>query len=157
MEQAILNLHNLLDKKIEYFNEIYNITNRQKHDIENNTADNIEILVNEKQQIIDKIDSIDLAFKQQSEMLKKTLQIDSLEKADIQKYPTLGELKKKVAAIMKLAEKIITLENDNNQKLNTLMDSLKLEMKQLKAGKKSLKAYDTPIINTDGVYIDRKK
>jgi molybdopterin converting factor small subunit len=157
MEQVIANLNKLLDKKVEYFSEIQNITLVQKSDIETNSAEKIEELVKQKQQIIDKVDSIDTAFKQQFNTLKISLGIESLEKADLVKYPSLGQLKSKVKIIMAYAEQIMKLENENNQKLNELLSSIRQELKQLKVGKKSLKAYDNPVINRDGIYIDKKK
>lgn len=157
MEQVIENLYKLLDKKIECFNEIQNITIKQKQDIEANSAENIQELVMQKQNIIDKVDSLDVAFNQQLESLKNELKIESLGSVDLQNYPSLGGLKKKVKIIMTYADQIVKLENENNKRIKDELDNMKLEMKQLKAGKKSLKAYDNPVINVDGIYIDKKK
>ena len=37
------------------------------------------------------------------------------------------------------------------------MSELKKEMKQINVGRKSIRAYETPVINNDGIYIDKKK
>lgn len=147
----------LIEQKSRLFDTIMEITLEQKRDIEENSADNIEMYVKKKQKVIDSIDNIDRAFSEKFDLLKKALNIDSLEKADFAKYPVLKELKLKVEGIMALAREIILIEEANKEKLGFLMNGLMKEMKQLKVGKRSIKAYETPVINNDGIYIDRKK
>ncbi|MFZ5354305.1 MAG: flagellar export chaperone FlgN [Bacillota bacterium] len=157
MDQLVTNLHKLIDKKIELFNEILAITVKQKDDIINNSADNIEELVNSKQQVINRIDEIDKAFKQLFDLLKKSLNVDSLESINPKEYPALIDLKGKVSSVMAIAGEIMKLENENRDKMNMLFNEVKAELRQMKTGKKSLKAYESPVINNDGVFIDKKK
>ncbi len=37
------------------------------------------------------------------------------------------------------------------------MNRLKKEITLINKGKKSIKAYENPVINNDGIYIDKKK
>lgn len=156
-KELIMNLIKLLDTKKVFFEQILDITNRQKIDIESNEAENLPELVDEKQQVIDKIDQIDNAFSVQLDLLKKTLNVDSLEKIDTVKYPELKTLKQKVEAIMEMARNVMTLEKENSIKAEEIFEKIKGELKNLKRGKVSLHAYDKPNVYTDGIYLDRKK
>lgn len=147
----------LIDKKAELFSSIMDITIEQKKDIWENEARNIEELVNRKQTVIDSIDEIDKVFSDKLNMLKKSLNIDSLESADFTKYPVLKTIKLKVETIIATAQKIMDIEKENREKLLILHNELKKELKQINVGKKSIKAYERPVISSDGIYIDRKK
>ncbi len=156
-KEIIVSLMSLIDDKGQLFDEIMKITLQQKKDIEENEAKDIEQLVNRKQAVIDSIDKIDKSFSDKLNLLKKQLNVDSLEQVDYIKYPELKELKYKVEEIMSLAQKITQIEGANKTKLISIMNNLRKEMKQLSVGKKSIKAYESPIINNDGIYIDKKK
>ncbi len=156
-KELIHNLIKLLDTKKVYFDQILDITNNQKVDIETNEADNLLELVNEKQQVIDKVDQIDNAFSVQLELLKKNLNVDSLEKVDFVKYPELKILKQKVKNIMETTGNVMILEKENSTKAEEIFEKIKSELKNIKRGKVSLKAYDRPVDNIDGIYLDKKK
>jgi hypothetical protein len=147
----------LIDRKKQLFDDIMEITLQQKSDIEKNAAVNIEELVNEKQTMIDSVDEIDRTFSGLVELLKKQLQVDSLEKADLAKYPELKAIKPKVEEIMSLAQKIMEIELSNKEKLTSIMDEMKKEMRQMSVGRRSIKAYEGPAINNDGIFVDKKK
>lgn len=153
----IIELLSLLDKKRKLFDSIMEITMEQKKDLEENDANNIELLVNRKQSVIDDIDKIDSFFSERFGLLKKQLNVNDLEELDVAEYPVLKDLKLKVAEITALAQKIMAIEQVNKEKLTGKLNDLKKEMKQLSVGKKSIKAYENPIINSDGIYIDKKK
>lgn len=157
MEQIVNNLHKLIDKKIELFEEILRITVKQKEDIAKNVANNIQELVDKKQLVINHIDEIDKAFNQQIIMIKKMLNIDSLENIDTLKYPRLAALKGKISGLFSISKNIMNIEKENMDNLNLLFNDIKIELKQINSGKKSIRAYEPTSIATDGIYIDRKK
>lgn len=153
----ITELINLIDSKRRLFDNIMGITLEQKKDIEGNEANNIEQLVKRKQTVIDNIDEIDKSFSEELNLLKKQLKVNSLEEVDFTKYPVLKTLKLKVEEIMALAQKIMKIEESNKEKLTLITNELKKEIKQINVGKRSIKAYGVPILNNDGIYIDKKK
>ncbi len=153
----ITELLRLIDSKRKLFDNIMEITLEQKKDIESNEANNIEKIVSQKQSAIDNIDGIDKSFAEELNLLKKQLKVNNLEEIDFTKYPDLKTLKLKVEEIMSLAQKIMKIEESNKEKLTLIMSELKKEMKQLNVGKKSIKAYEMPVLNNDGIYIDKKK
>ncbi|MHB1392793.1 MAG: flagellar export chaperone FlgN [Clostridia bacterium] len=157
INSIISELLSLIDKKRQLFDNIMEITLEQKKDIEEKGANNIEKLVNRKQTVIDKIDEIDKSFAEELNLLKKQLKVNNLEEVDFTKYPFLKILKLKVEEIMSLAQKIMKIEESNKEKLALIMNELKKEMKKISVGKKSIKAYEKPNINNDGIYIDKKK
>lgn len=157
VNSTITELLGLIDRKRQLFANIMEITQEQKKDIEENQANKIEELVTRKQTVIDNIDEIDKSFSERLILLKKNLNVSTLEEIDFTKYPILKILKLKVEDIMSQAQKIMLVEESNKEKLAALMNELKREMKQLNTGKKSVKAYETPIINNDGIFIDKKK
>lgn len=156
IDSIINELLELMDKKSALFNNIMEITLEQKKDI-GNGAENMGKLIKEKQTIIDSVDKIDALFSERINVLKNQLKVNTLEDIDSTKYPMMKSLKNKVDGIMSQAAKIMEIEESNKKELTKIMDDLKKEMKQMKVGRKSLKAYDTPVINSDGIYIDRRK
>jgi hypothetical protein len=155
--QLISRLNQITEQKLKLFKEIYNVTVLQKEDIENNKAGNIEALVQKKQQIIDTIDELDKAFLDSYSQLKDELKLDRPDRIDVNRYPELKTLKSYIDDIMKLARSIMELENSNREKLNDIFNEVKKELRQINTGKRSIKAYETPMVQSDGIYIDRKK
>lgn len=155
--QLIKDLNYILEQKSKLFKEILDITILQREDIENNRAANIGTLVDRKQQVIDTIDKLDQSFLQGYQKLKDELKLDRPDKIDTDKHPELKTLKQYVEGIMELAGRIMELENGNHEKLNEIFNEVKNELKQINVGKRSLKAYEKPIMQNDGIYIDRKK
>ena len=157
VDNTIVELMSLLKKKQLLFDRIMEITLEQKKVLEENEADKIESLVGRKQSVIDSIDEIDMSFSQGLKTLKKHLSVQALEEVDFTKYPELKDLKLKVEEIMSMAQEIMLIERSNKEKLVSIMNEMKKEIKQIKAGKKSIKAYERPITNNDGIYVDKKK
>ena len=157
INSIIIQLLDLINNKKQQFDSIMEITLQQKKDIEENEAKRIEEFLDQKQTVINSVDEIDKAFSERFGLLKKQLNVNTLEEVDIAKYPMMKILKFKVEEIMSLAKKIMQIEESNKEKLTLMMIELKTEMKKLNVGKKSIKAYESPIINNDGIYIDRKK
>ncbi|HPL99122.1 MAG TPA: flagellar export chaperone FlgN [Bacillota bacterium] len=157
VDNTIVELMSLLEKKQLLFDRIMEITLEQKKVLEENEADKIESLVGRKQSVIDSIDEIDMSFSQGLKTLKKHLNVQVLEEVDFTKYPELKDLKLKVEEIMSMAQEIMLIERSNKEKLVSIMNEMKKEIKQIKAGKKSIKAYERPITNNDGIYVDKKK
>ena len=157
VDNTIVELMSLLKKKQLLFDRIMEITLEQKKVLEENEADKIEGLVGLKQSVIDSIDEIDMSFSQGLKTLKKHLNVQVLEEVDFTKYPELKDLKLKVEEIMSMAQEIMLIERSNKEKLVSIMNEMKKEIKQIKAGKKSIKAYERPITNNDGIYVDKKK
>jgi hypothetical protein len=155
--QLISDLNQIIEKKLELFHEMYKITIAQQKDIEENEADNIEVLVEQKQKVIDKIDKLDESFLAGFTKLKNEFEFESIDLIDTSKYPEMINIKNHIKSIMGVAHKIMELENSNKEKLDCIFQNIKKELKQVNTGKRSLKAYEPKPVYNDGIYIDRKK
>lgn len=155
--QLINDLNIIAEQKLKLFQELLNITILQKEDIESNEADNIEELIARKQQVIDSVDKLDKSFLEGYYQLKRKLNLEKPENINTAKYPELKTLKYCVEEIIKLSGRIMELENINREGLNGILDKVKNELKQINAGKRSIKAYEVPFTQQDGIYIDKKK
>lgn len=155
--QLIKDLNYIMEQKLKLFKAMLDITILQKEDIENNRAENIGALVDKKQMVIDEIDKLDKSFLEGYQQLKIELKLDRPDRIDTDKYPELKTLKLFVEDIMEQAGRIMELENSNREKLNAIFNEVKSELRQINAGKRSIKAYEKPAIQNDGIYIDRKK
>lgn len=155
--QHIDDLNKIIAQKLALFKDIYSITVAQQKDIVENEADNIDALVQQKQQVIDKIDKLDQDFLNGYKKLKEELGIDSLELIDTDKHPEMKNIKEHIKSIMGMAHKIMELENSNKEKLDSIFQNVKDELRHIKAGKRSVKAYESTPTYNDGVFIDKKK
>ncbi|MDD2482185.1 MAG: flagellar export chaperone FlgN [Lutispora sp.] len=150
-------LQELLEQKKAALGSIHKLTLEQQEDIEKNQGESLESFIDDKQKQIEKIEALDESFNQAFSLLKFELGIESLDQINIENYPQLREVKKTISEIMELTETIMVLEEKNKAKDAEIIDGVERELKTIKLGQKSLKAYDKPNINIGGVYIDRKK
>ena len=157
VEDIINKMQQLLVNKKDALTCIYDLTVKQKEDIETNMGDNLENFIDKKQEQIDKIEIIDNLFNNVFQLLKSEMKVDTLDDVDFERYPNLKNIKKQVIEIIELTSKIMEVENRNKEKVDKIMNEIKDDLKKVRYGKKSIDAYDKPNVNVDGVYIDRKK
>jgi len=155
--KLIVKMQELLKEKKAALDIIYNMTVKQREDIEKNEGENLKEFIDIKQEQIDKIDNIDELFEDAFNEFKKELNIQSIETLDFKLYPGLKTIKDQTEDIVNLGKKAMELEIVNKEKLEALIENIKSDINQVKAGKKSIHAYDVQNVNTDGVYIDKKK
>ena len=157
VEQMLHRLVNLLEEKMIAMESIQALTLKQKEDIEENLGDNINSFIDKKQVEIDKINTIDEKFEDIVKKIKVELGIESLEQIDADRFPQLKVIRKKTEEIRDLANSIMKLEEYNKNKIIEIIDQIKNDLKTVKLGQKSVKAYEKPNIHVGGIYIDRKK
>ncbi len=156
-DDNVVKMQELLNKKKEALKIIYNLTLKQKNDIDTNEGANLEKYIDDKQIEIDKIDNIDKGFSMIFEDLKKRLNIESMEELDTGNYSDFKIIKEQIKGLMEIAHKTMALERENKDALEILIDNVKNDIKQVSLGKKSISAYEKQSTNTDGIYIDKKK
>lgn len=157
INDIISKMQQLLEEKKAALACIYDLTIKQKEDIESNMGDNLEDFIDKKQEQIDKIDRVDSLFNNVFNLLKSELKVENLDELDFELYPNLKTVKDQVSQIIQLAKKTMDLEKENKEKIDKIMNEIKSDLKRVRLGKKSIDAYDKPNINVDGIYIDRKK
>lgn len=157
VNSIIKQLIELIDRKLELLVNIKSLTQEEQKCIEESGGDNVNAILDKKQLLIDNIDEIDKSFADAFDQLKHELKVKSLEEVNVAKYPELEGLKLKVGNIMSISKELMVIEEANRDKLNSALDDLKKEMKLISTGKRSIKAYESPIPYNDGIYIDKKK
>jgi len=155
--EEVLKMQELLKEKKAALDIIYNMTVKQQEDIEKNEGENLKEYIDKKQEQIDRIDNIDELFEDTFNKFKKELNIESVETLDFTLYPGLKTIKELTEKIVNLGKKTMEIEIENKEKLTVLIENIKSDINQVKAGKKSIHAYDAQTVNIDGVYIDKKK
>jgi DNA repair exonuclease SbcCD ATPase subunit len=155
-KERIKDLELILEKKYEVFCGLYEITRKQQEDIRKHEGDNIEALIEEKQQLIHRIDGLDESFLKGYEMLRRELQLDTFKDMDDKRYPELKNLKGMVGKITELVQGVMALEKSNQEELEEIFQKVKRELKQVNTGKRSLQAYEPAPVYNDGIYIDKK-
>jgi len=156
-KDLVMKLQSLLEEKKASMESIYSLTMDQKEDIEKNQGENLNTFIDKKQKEIDKIHLIDDNFQDMVMQLKKELEIEALDDIDIEIYSEFKSVKELTKQILDLAKIIMELEEQNKIKVQEILDNIKNEIKTIKLGQKSVKAYEKPNINAGGIYIDSKK
>ncbi len=155
--KEIMQMLKLIEEKKAALEAIYDLTLEQKKDIDESEGIKLDELIDKKQVKIDEIVEIDKFFQATFEKLKRDLKITALDELDLKLYPELKTLQNQVKEISESGSKIMELETENRTKLEALIKEIKKDIKNVSVGRKSINAYEKQNINTDGVYIDKKK
>lgn len=156
-KDLVMKLQSLLEEKKAAMESIYSLTIDQKEDIEKNQGENLNSFIDKKQKEIEKIQTIDESFQDAVILLKKELDIEALDDIDTKIYSEFKSIKELTKQILDLAQKIMEIEEQNKIKVQDILNSIKKDIKAIKLGQKSVKAYEKPNVNTEGIYIDSKK
>ncbi len=156
-KDLVMKLQSLLEEKKAAMESIHSLTLEQKEDIEKNQGENLNSFIDKKQTEIEKIQTIDESFQDAVILLKKELDIEALDDIDTKIYSEFKNIKELTKQILDLAQKIMEIEEQNKIKVQDILNSIKKDIKAIKLGQKSVKAYEKPNVNTEGIYIDSKK
>lgn len=146
------------EEKLDKLKQIEEVTVQQKAAIDSQDFAALNLLVEEKQKIIDYIDWCDSAFQEELEKVKKRLGVKSIK--DIGEAEG-GEEKKAlvdiIGMIIETIEKIQALERENHKKLLESMDQVKEKLRKVRNGQKSVAVYDSGTGMASGSFLDKKK
>lgn len=149
-------IENLKTKKKYLFN-ILSLTKFQTKAIESQEDEKLSQYINEKQIAIDNINILDKDFIDKFNLVKASLGVTSLDEVKNNSNSPLKNVKTELDDIYKLIEQISVIEKENSTKLNKEFDDIKSKIKEVHAGKKIINAYNSEIIQNDGVFLDTKK
>ncbi|AFS77338.1 flagella synthesis protein FlgN [Gottschalkia acidurici 9a] len=126
MEKNILNeLMMLVDKKLNYLEEILSITSQQKQAITDEDVERLSSLLDKKDILIRNIDEIDSIYKEKS--LNKLLEDDILTE--------------KLKIIQALLNNIKLVDDENNKNLNRAIEDMGGKLKEVRQGQRAMKGY----------------
>ena len=156
-EKYVGRLIDLLKKKHVLLHSLLSLTQSQSDQINEESIEILQRLIDEKQLVIDDINKLDDEFNVYFSRLKSTLKINSLDELNAAGLDGARHLKEITAGIINLIKEISQLEKDNNEKSTELLNYLGGEIKKINQGKKMNNSYTSRPINTTAYYIDKKK
>lgn len=155
MENNIDKIIALSREKKNILDLILDLTNKQEKAIEDDDLDTLAFILEEKENLMSKIDTKDIQFLKLYELLKGKEGVDTFDEIDINKYNNIKDLKNVVADINDILTEIYNLDKKNREKMKSNIDNVKLNIKNVKKGKKAYKGYNYE--NGDSILIDEKK
>lgn len=157
-DQYIQKLFELSTKKLDGLREILNLTTKQSAVITENSIEELQEIINLKQQQMDKIDEVDGAFEVYYARLKSILGVQSLEEIKMTELNGTAELKQIVTTIFTVTKQIQNLENENNNKVRDILTKLGTDIRQVNQSKIANNGYNVGgKIPQQSHYFDRKK
>ncbi|MDR7856878.1 flagellar export chaperone FlgN [Tissierella sp.] len=142
------------DKK-KLLTDLLKLTKKQKDLIDNDNLDDLGIVLEDKENIMNKVDIIDKDFLGLYNTIKSEEGIDSFDKIDVRKFDNVKTLKDIVEDVNNILNEISALDNENTRKMKSNIDKIKLDIKQVKEGKKAYKGYNYE--SSVSMLIDEKK
>ncbi len=147
----------ILDKKQLLLKDMLALTQAQTPVIKAEALDELERLINEKQQKIESIDKLDEEFSVYYERLKATANVKKLDDIDARAFPGAKALKERIGEILELVSNISQIEKSNNDKSKELHEQLGSQIKKINQGKRINNAYNPAPPNSTAFFVDKKK
>jgi hypothetical protein len=157
-EQYIQKLYELSVKKLEGLRQILKFTNEQRNVITEDNIEELQRIIDLKQQEMDAIDELDQAFEVYYSRLKSLLGVESLEEIKMADLTGAAELKQIITTIYGMTKEIQNIENVNNKKVRDILNRLSSEIRQVTQNKMVNNGYN--IGNKppqQSFYFDKKK
>lgn len=156
-EQYIQKLQKLSEKKMEGLRNILKLTQEQSSVITEDSIEELQKIIDLKQNEMDKIDELDQAFEVYYSRLKSMMGVQSLEEIRMSELTGATELKQTITTIYELTKSIQMLENSNNNKVREVLHKLGSEIKQIKQGQVINNGYNIGGKLPPQSYFDTKK
>lgn len=153
--ELIEELIDISKQKLNLLNNMLETTQEQKRSIDSENMEKVDLLLNTKARLIEKIDKLDVQFLTRFSQLKKENNIEDIDELDIHKYPNLKELKEVVKEISSTLMTLSLLDKENNAMMKKKLENVKSNLRKLKKGQKAYKGYNKPLNNS--ILIDEKK
>lgn len=147
----------ILGKKKLLLMDMLTLTEAQTTAIQAELLDELQKLIEEKQQRIEAIDKLDEEFGIYFERLKTTAKVKKLEELEVSAYPIAKQLKEGTLEIIVLVGKIQELEKVNSTKSKKLLEQIGLNINKINQGKKINNAYNPSPGDTSSYFVDKKK
>ncbi len=157
VEKYFYRMVEILDRKQLLLEDMLALTQAQTPVIMADTLDELERLIDEKQQKIEAIDKLDEEFSVYYERLKATANVKKLDDIDARAFPGAKLLKERTGEILELVNSISQIEKSNNEKSRKLHEQLGSEIKKINQGKRINNAYNPTPSNSTAFFVDKKK
>ena len=151
------NLIKLSDGKLFLLRQLLVLAEQQSKNIESEGAEKLDEIIERKQSIMTKIDVLDKEFLGKFDLLKNSAIWEASEGLQPDERDKIRTLKGKITEIYSLTEKIRKIDMSNVKKLKRNLQSVQIEIKKIKEGKKIAQGYSNK--NTEGIsiFVDERK
>ncbi len=157
-DQYIQKLLELSDKKLNGLRKILKLTEEQSNVITEDNTEELQRVIELKQQQMDMIDELDQAFEVYYSRLKSLMGVQSLEELKMSELNGASELKQIVTSVYDIIKQIQKLEDLNNKKARDILDKLSSEIRQIKQAQKVNNGYNMGgNLPQQSYYFDKKK
>ncbi|QUH18998.1 flagellar export chaperone FlgN [Alkaliphilus sp. B6464] len=157
-EELIEYLLKLSEGKLFLINQLLTLTQQQSEGLESEESHILNEIIEQKQNIMGRIDVLDKEFVSKHDLLKGEFLIDNVETMQADDKNNMRLLQDKIREIQMLTEKIQQIDNANIERLKKNMELVKNELKKVKFGKKIAQGYGNNKV-TDGIsiFVDKKQ
>lgn len=152
------NINKMIDlsmKKKDLLLEILKLSKEQERIIEEDKMEELDSILQEKEKLMGKIDSLDMDFLTVYNRIKEEEKIDSFENLPIDRYGNLKDLKALVNEINNILNNLTILDKNNIGKMKANLEKTKSDLKNVKVGKRAYKGYSYGDVGS--IFIDEKK
>lgn len=151
------NLIKLSDGKLFLLKQVLTLTQQQSTNIDSEEAEKLNEIIEQKQNIMTRIDSLDKEFVEKYDLLKKAGGFESLERLQPYERDKMKVLQDKIAQIYALTEKIQRLDDANLEKLKKNLKSVQGELEKVRVGKKVMQGYSNKSTEGISIFVDKKQ
>ncbi|HEY5586486.1 MAG TPA: flagellar export chaperone FlgN [Ruminiclostridium sp.] len=157
-EQYIQKLIELSKKKLDGINEILNLTKQQSIIISEDSANELDGLIELKQFQMDMIDELDKSFEVYYARLKSILGVQSIEEIKMKQLQGAAELKQIITTIFDKTKQIQSLEIENKNNVQAIVNKLASDIKRIRQSKMANNGYNVAAKQPRPSYFfDKKK
>lgn len=156
-QEIIKQMMALSGKKLDMLQKLKELSKKQHEAFKQDRLDDVEKILNKKDEVIRYIGKLDDAFIRASDAIKRLLGIKSLSELENTSIDGKKELKDLIGEITDTVESIISLEKLSFDNASNLKRELGDKVKGINAGKRITTAYNTKPLNNPSYFFDKKK
>lgn len=157
-EELIEYLLKLSEGKLFLINQLLTLTQQQSEGLESEEIDMLNEIIEQKQNIMGRIDVLDKEFVSKYDLLKGEFLINNVESMQTDDKNSMRLLQDKIREIQVLTEKIQQIDNANIERLKKNMELVKSELKKVKFGKKITQGYSkNKVTDVISIFVDKKQ
>lgn len=143
-----------VDEKYKLLTEMKELSIQQTNCLSEDNIDAFDMLLNQKDVLIAKIDALDSSFYKYFQVFKADNGISDLSGLDKIEAENLKPLIQAVNRVEEIIVQIATVDKKNFEIATKLTNKYKEELKKVKTGRKMNNSYN--VVDTDGIMYDEK-
>lgn len=153
--ERIEELISITKEKNKLLKEIYNVTAKQIKVIDAENLDGLTEVLNLKDNLMNRIDKLDLSFISIFSQIKKDNSVEDFDELDFKQYPNLKDLKEAVKEITSTLMAISLIDEKNIHNMKSKLEQTRSDLRKLKEGKRAHRGYSAT--HSPSILIDKKK